>query len=193
MRRVASAALLALTLSACGSVDLLGPPATYDLSAANDLKPARSARAQLTVAEPSALQTIDSNRIMVRASGGQVSYLSGAQWSDRLPRLVQVRLTQSFENARRITSVGRADDKLAPDVALVSEIRTFEIDAATKQAVVEISVKLVSERSGRIGAANVFMSRQPAGSINGAQASVALDTAMQDVLRQIVKWTVARV
>jgi cholesterol transport system auxiliary component len=186
-------ALMALALVGCGTLDLAGTPATFDLSAPRDLPAAGRPRAQLTIAEPSALQALDSNRILVRASDGQVTNLAGAQWADRLPRLLQVRLVQSFENATRIGAVARAEEKLAPDVALTSEIRAFEIDSVARLAVVEVSVKLISERSGRIGAATVIRATRPAGSITPQAASSALNEASQDVLRQIVAWTVSRV
>ena len=37
------------------------------------------------VSLPSALQALDSERILVRPKGAQVTYLPGAQWADRLP------------------------------------------------------------------------------------------------------------
>ena len=35
-----------------------------------------------------------------------INYLSGAQWSDRAPKLVQARLVDSFRNSGRVRSVG---------------------------------------------------------------------------------------
>lgn len=182
-----------LGLAACSAVDFSSPPATFDLSAARDVRSARPARAQLNVAEPAALQALDSNRILVRPSDGQVSYLPGAQWADRLPRLIQVRLVQSFENASRIASVAGTDNKLAPGIALTSEVRAFEVNAPRREAVVEISVKLVDERTGRIAAATVFQASRPVGSVAAGASASALDAALQDVLRQIVEWAVQRV
>jgi cholesterol transport system auxiliary component len=145
LRLLASAAM-ATTLVACSGA-LSTPPTTFDLRAPSEVKPARGARAQLVVAEPSSVQVLDSDRIVVRPKVGEVSYLSGAQWADRLPKLVQARLIQTFENAKRIGSVGSPDDKLSADATLVTEIRTFEIGVADGAvATVEISAKLVSER-----------------------------------------------
>jgi cholesterol transport system auxiliary component len=193
MRQGLIAMVVSLALTGCGSLDLASTPATFDLSAPRDLPPAGKPRAQLTISEPSALQALDSNRIVVRTGDGQVTNLAGAQWADRLPRLLQVRLVQSFENATRIGSVARAEEKLAPDVALTSDIRAFEIDSVSRMAVVEVSVKLISERSGRIGAATVIRATRPASALSPQAASAALDAASQDVLRQIVAWTVDRV
>lgn len=152
-------------------------------------KAAGGGRAQLVVAEPAALQLINSDRIIVRPKDRQVSYLSGAQWADRLPSLVQARLIQTFENGHRIGSVGRPEDKIVADATLASEIRTFEIDtSAGPTAVVEITAKIVAEGTGRILAAQLFKARVPAAGTSGPQASAALDEALQRVLRDIVVW-----
>jgi cholesterol transport system auxiliary component len=192
LRLLASAAM-ATTLVACSGA-LSTPPTTFDLRAPSEVKPARGTRAQLVVAEPSAVHVLDSDRIVVRPKVGEVSYLSGAQWADRLPKLVQVRLIQTFENAKRIGSVGSPDDKLSADATLVTEIRTFEVGVAESAvATVEISAKLVSESNGRIIAANLFRASVPARGTAGPQASEALDEALQSVLRGIVGWASARV
>src|SRR4051812_9910600 len=184
------AALLLAGLAACSTP----APTTFDLSAPSDVRPARGSGAQLVVATPSALQVIDSDRIMVRGRNAEVSYLPGAQWADRIPSLVQTRLIQTFENAKRIGSVGRPDDKIVPDATLVTEIRSFEIDVAGgATAVVQISAKLVVESSGRIRAAQVFTARAPATGAGGPQATAALDQALQVVLRDIVAWASPKV
>jgi cholesterol transport system auxiliary component len=189
-----AAAALALSLLCACSGAFSSAPKTYDLTAPATLKPAGGGRAQLVVAEPSAVQVLDSDRIVIRQKEGEVSYLSGAQWADRLPGLVQARLIQTFENAKRIGSVGSPDDKLSPDATLVTEIRTFEINVAKGTvATVEISARIVNESSGRIVAANLFTASVPAAGTTGPQASAALDEALQIVLRGIVGWTSARV
>jgi cholesterol transport system auxiliary component len=196
MRRSRTGALAALAMAVATLVSACSTPApsTFDLSAPSNVKPARGGGAQLVVASPSALQVIDSDRIMIRGRNGEVSYLPGAQWADRIPSLVQTRLLQTFENAKRIGSVGRPDDKIVADATLVTEIRSFEIDtSAGATAVVEISAKLVVESTGRIRAAQLFSARSPASGVNGQQASAALDQALQTVLREIVAWASPKV
>ena len=181
--------LLAGGLAACSTP----APSTFDLTAPSDVRAARGSGAQLVVAAPTALQVIDSDRIMVRGRAGEVSYLPGVQWADRLPSLVQTRLIQTFENAHRIGSVGRPDDKIVPDATLVTEIRSFEIDAsAGATARVEISAKLVGESTGRIRAARLFSAGVPAAGLTGPQASAALDQALHEVLRDVVAWASPR-
>ncbi len=184
MGRFAAVACGLALLSACGG----SAPATFDLTAPRSGITARAARGQMLVAEPSATSPVDGDRIVVRTGAESVAYLTGAQWSDRLPRLVQTRLIQTFENGKSLRAVGRPGDKIVADSTLTSEIRRFEIDVTTGQAVVEISAKLVGESSGRVIAAKIFTAQTAGSASNGGAAAAALDEALGSVLRQIVAW-----
>jgi cholesterol transport system auxiliary component len=189
--RLATVLVLMGLTAACGS--LSSPPTTFDLTAPEMPRASRGGARQVVVVEPDALQVINSDRIVVSPKPGIVTYLAGAQWADRLPSLVQTRLIQTFENGTRLASVGGPEDRIVPDVTLVTAIRTFGIDAAQGMAVVEMSAKLVTEGSGRVEAAKLFSARVPSGGTSGPQAAAALDLAQQDVLRQIVLWASPRV
>jgi cholesterol transport system auxiliary component len=182
---------LAMTglLAGCGGA----APETFDLSAPSGGFAARSPRGLLVIAEPGAAAPADSDRIVVRTGPESVAYLKGAQWADRLPRLVQTRLVQSFDNAKLMRSVARPEDGLSADFKLVSDIRRFEVDAQTNEAVIEIAAKLVADRTGRIVAGEIFTVRTPGSAADGPAASHALDAALSQVLRQIVSWAAARV
>lgn len=189
----ALALMAALPLAGCGT---LGSSSldTYDLTAPTTVKTLKPGRAQVVVALPTALQALDSERILVRSTSGQVSYVAGAQWADKLPQLVQARLIQTFENAKRIGTVGRPEDKLVPDVNLVIEIRSFEIDLSNGgNAVVTLSARMVGEQGGRIVAANIFTASVPSGGTDGAHASAALNEALRHVLADVVVWTATKI
>lgn len=188
-RRFATAALalfLALDLAACGGGASLQ---SFDLSAAQ-APSTRPLRASLTVREPLSPLAFDSRRIVVRSGPNALAYLPGAQWSDRLPLLVQSRLAETFQNAHLFRTVERASKPA--DYALELEIRRFEIDAPADQAVVEIAATIASGRDGRIIAAQSFKHAEPAGGVTGPQAAAALDKALSAVMAQIVAFTAAR-
>jgi cholesterol transport system auxiliary component len=190
LRCLLAAIALACTLAGCSTP----APTTYDLTAPADVRPAHGRGAQLAIGAPVAVQVLDSDRILVRGKNEQVSYLPGAQWADRVPGLIQARLIQTFENAKRISSVGRPDDKFVADTNLIMEVRRFEIDVSeAPEAVVALTVKLVSAQTGRILAARLFEAREAAAGVKGQQASAALDAALATVLRDIVAWTSTRV
>jgi cholesterol transport system auxiliary component len=193
VRRVgAGGAVLALCLAlgACGGS---APPATFDLVAPRDGITQSRGRGLLVVAEPTALAAYDSNRILVQTTRGGIAYIPDAQFSDRLPKLLQVRLIQTFENGSRIAAVGRPGDRLVPSSQLNWEIRSFGLDEKTGEAVAEVSLKIVNDRSGRILAGTILTSRIPAGGSDGPTVAAALDLATQALLRDIVRWVSGRV
>lgn len=184
--------LRAVSLAAAGSLLLAGcgggsAPTTYDLSAPRDFGRIGGGGGVLIVAQPTAVQALDSDRLIVKDSSGALSFLGGAQWADRVPNLVQTRLIQTFENGSRIAAVGRPGERIVPDYQLNTDIRAFNIDAASGQAVVEITAKLIGDRTGKVQRAKLFSARVPAGA-EGAGAAQALDQALSQVLIQIARW-----
>jgi cholesterol transport system auxiliary component len=185
-----SARLMVLCLGAAGFLAACGGTpqrTTFDLTAPADVGRVGGSRAQLVISEPTTVQAIDSDRILVRDAGA-LSYLPDAQWADRLPKLFQVRLIQTFENASRLGRVGRPGDRVVADLALNADIRSFGIESASSQAVVEVTVRIVGDRTGRVSAARSFSARVPVASVTGPVAAQALDEAMSQVLRDIVRW-----
>jgi cholesterol transport system auxiliary component len=183
-----SVASAALSLAGCGG----GPaPTTFDLSAPREgLKRSGGGRSAIVVAEPTTVSTLDSERIVVRAANAELTYLPKAQWSDRLPRLVQIRLIQTFENSGR-AAVGRPGDKVAGTYQLLLDIRAFEIREVSRDAFVEIAVKLVNTSNGAVSNARLFASSAAAGSIDGPGSAQALDQALGRVLAEITGWAAA--
>lgn len=184
--------LAMLALAACGSA----PRTTFDLARPADAThAARSLRAALAVAEPVATLPIDSDRIVVRAGPQDVSYLAGAQWADRLPRLVQARLIESFDRGALAGGAGRPGE--GQEHALLTEIRRFEIDLGRQEAIVEIAARIVDERGGQARgdqarAGRVFEASAPAPLATGREAARALDDALEAVLAQIASWAARR-
>src|SRR5919112_184429 len=74
-----------------------------------------SAVGQVAVAEPAAVQPLESEKIVIKDANGAVAAVGGGQWADRLPRLVQSRLIQTFENSSGLKAVGRPGDRATPD------------------------------------------------------------------------------
>ena len=188
-RFIAALAMTAagLAVASCGTP----PSPTFDLSAARDIAPRKrgGVGGQLLIYEPVTLAVYDSDRLVVKGATQGLTYLPGVQWADRLPRLVQTRLIQSFENANRFKSVGRPGDQITATMVLNTEIRAFQVEEQTRQALVEISAKVIGQGSGQIQRAQLFTVRVPVSSIDAGGATAALDEALRQALSQIVGWT----
>jgi cholesterol transport system auxiliary component len=184
LRRFAPVLVMAALTGACSSGS---PPATFDLSAPT-ARIRGAAGVQVLVAEPAALQTLSTQQILVKDASGSVSFIGGGQWADNLPRLIQTRLINTFENASQLRGVSRPSSGAVADVQLVSELRRFEIATPANEAAVEISVKIVSDQNGRIVNGRIFKASVPATAVDAPNATRALDEALSVVMLDIVRW-----
>lgn len=165
-------------------------PDIYDLTAPVSFANSSRSGAHLVVMEPRALSAFNSERVVVRESGGQISYFPDIQWSDRLTGLVQSRIVQAFENTGRIRSVGQEGDGLKSDFILVTDIRRFEFFAGPGFAGrVTLSVKIVNDSNGRVVSSRVFNAEQPTGDDSAEAVIASLDSAFDAVLADLVNWT----
>ncbi|KQT53272.1 ABC transporter [Aureimonas sp. Leaf454] len=183
-------AALAFGLGACASLGGTTPPDTYEISSPTTVqRKAGATRAQLLIPEPTAIKTLDSAQIVIKPTPYTVEYLANSQWSDRLPRMVQLRFVQAFENSGRVAAVGVPGQGLAIDYQVVMEIRRFEIDAdGANRAVVEIAVKALNDKTGAVRATRVFTQTAPVSGAGNASYVAALDAAFDRTSADIVAW-----
>lgn len=187
LRRFAPVMVLAALAGACSSAPA---PTTFDLSAPT-ARIRGAAGVQVLVAEPAALQSLSSQQILVKDTSGAISFLGGGQWADNLPRLIQTRLINTFENASQLRGVARPSSGAVADVQLISELRRFEIATPGNEATVEMSVKIVSDQTGRIVNGRIFRARVPAAAVDAPNAARALDEALSVVMLDVVRWVSA--
>ncbi len=195
MLRTGWIAVLPLALAGCAAIGGVRPTAdTYELGVPtiSETSPVRRGT-QILIAEPQALKAFDSQNIIVRTDPLTIRYLDESQWSDRLPRLVQMRLAQGFQNSGRFKGVGLPGQGLAIDYQIVTEIRSFGIDARSNAADVSIAVKILNDRNGIVASERIFEARAvAAGSSNPAYVT-AIDRAFESVARDVVAWVTGRI
>jgi phospholipid/cholesterol/gamma-HCH transport system substrate-binding protein len=164
-------------------------PRRYDLTAPRSFAAvAKMPSVQLVVADPSVVVALDTQKILVRSDAGEGPSAAEAQWADSIPKLVQARIVQSFENAGYMR-VARPLDGFAADRQLLIDIRRFHVvDNAEPAAVVELGAKIVGD-NGRVVAARIFDGSVAAKSTDAAGAAAALDQAFIKIATDIVIWT----
>lgn len=182
---------LCLSLMACsglGGKELT----TYDLSAPEDFSSVKGrSSAQILVPVPTALKSLDSEMIVVRPSGSEITYFGDAQWSDRLPRVIQEKLIQSFETSNRVRSVAKPGEGVVVDYKISATIRQFDlIDQGSGLAKAILAVKIINDRNGRVRASRTFEATVPANLSSAETGVFALDKAADQILLDIVSWVV---
>jgi phospholipid/cholesterol/gamma-HCH transport system substrate-binding protein len=167
------------------------PPISYNLSAPAFSEPERSQGKALTLQialpEPTALVAYETQKVLVAPSANELKPLEVGQWVDSVPRLVQAKMVDSFENAG-FAHVAKAMDGFTPDIHLLLEIRSFEIVAgAPPTARIEIHAKWLAA-DGKIAAQHSFAASAPTTAVNSPAGAASLNEAFQTVARDIVAW-----
>jgi phospholipid/cholesterol/gamma-HCH transport system substrate-binding protein len=143
--------------------------------------------AQLAIAEPTALSVLDSDRIQSTTLTGAYAALSDGQWSDLLPKVVQMKLLRSFEDASLFAGVSRSLEGPPGDFQLIIDIRKFHV-GSNLSAEVELGSRLVDSK-GRVIATRVLQGSVTATALLAPAATSALDRAFGQVGAELVAWT----
>lgn len=179
--------LTAMLLAGCGTK---ANNDTFDLSITPSAQGTAVRNRQILVPEPTAIKSLDSEQVVVRVSPSEIQYLANSQWGDRLPKMVQSKLVEAFENTGKLGGVGKPGQGLAIDYQVVTDIRSFEIDTSGQRvAKVEISVKILNDRNGSVRAQNVFRATAPVSGEGNQQFVAAINRAFAKVGSEIVDWT----
>ncbi len=98
-----------------------------------------------------------------------------------------------MDRALFFVAYNNGGEGLSIDYAILTEVRAFEYDAITGVARVDIFARIMNDRNGRVVTTRLFSSAATVPSDNAATVSAALDLALQDVLGQLVNWTLAAI
>lgn len=191
----AVAALVAATaLSGCNL--LRGPDApreTYDIIAPANAAAPTATQAQILVKEPTALAAYDTNRIVLKPSPRVITYIAEGQWLDTAPKLIQARLVEAFENTGRTGATARPGDGLVIDFQLIPSLRRFEISEDENAAVLELSIKLLADKTGLVRSTRIFTAQAPVNEATPDGYVRALDNAFDAASREIIDWVLTSI
>ncbi|MDI9238751.1 ABC-type transport auxiliary lipoprotein family protein [Lysobacter sp. LF1] len=147
---------------------------------------------QLVLAPPNAARIVDSLRIAVRPTPGELQVYRGAQWARTPSDMLQDTLLRTLEDSGRIAGVARQGSGMAGDFRLVLDIRRFEADyaqAAIPSATIEVSAKLLNVSDQRVAASRVFVQAQPAATTAVPDVAHAFEQSLQNIGHDIAGWT----
>lgn len=147
---------------------------------------------QLVLEPPVADAGLNSTRIALQRSPTQIEYYARSGWADRAPLMVQTLMIESFENSKKIVSVGRESIGLRADFILKTELRELQAvyyNGGLPEAWVSINAKLVQMPRRAIVASQSFESRVIATADALPEIVAAFDDAAGKVLRRLVEWT----
>jgi phospholipid/cholesterol/gamma-HCH transport system substrate-binding protein len=173
-----------------GADAIKNPAISFDLAAPRVFPSLdKTSGAPLAVAEPTALIILDTQKMIVRSASGARTQMAGnAQWADALPKLVQAKVVQAFENATSPAMIVRTGDNVTADRQLLLDIRSFDLVANEKpEALVELAARIVAD-GNRVVDARTFSATAPASAVDGPAAAAALNQAFARVATELVVW-----
>lgn len=173
-----------------------GAPAqkiTYDLSTPQNLGPAgKTLSASLAIPEPTAVAMLQTQR-MLFAPVGENPGFTDFLWADSIPKLVQARLIDSFENYDIAHAPLRTSDLGPADYQLLIDIRRFRIatDGETR-AEIGLTARIV-DKSGKVVASRLIEASAKLDKLEPAAAVAAFDAAFARIAKELIGWTVQAV
>ncbi|MBR0764821.1 phospholipid/cholesterol/gamma-HCH transport system substrate-binding protein [Bradyrhizobium japonicum] len=162
---------------------------TYDLRAPQDIGPVGQAlSASLAIPEPTAVAMLQTQRMLfspVRDTPGFAEFL----WADSIPKLVQARLIDSFENYDIAHAPLRTTDFGQADYQLLIDIRRFRVATDDEpRAEIGLSARIV-DKNGRVIASRNIETSEKLDKIEPAAAVAAFDAAFARIAKEVVHWT----
>jgi phospholipid/cholesterol/gamma-HCH transport system substrate-binding protein len=169
-----------------------GAPAqkvTYDLRAPSDLGPANKIlKGQLAIPEPTAVAMLETQRMLFQPAKDYPNF-SDFLWADAIPKLLQARLIDSFENYDIAHAPLRAADIGQTDYQLLIDVRRFRI-AADSEPTVEIGLSArLLDKSGKVIASRLFEESRKLDRIEPSAAVDAFNDAFGRIAKEMIGWT----
>jgi phospholipid/cholesterol/gamma-HCH transport system substrate-binding protein len=167
------------------------PKITYDLRAVpSSGPPGKTLNGQLAIPEPTAVAMLETQRMLFSPVKDYPNF-EGFLWADSIPKLLQARLIDSFENYDMAHAPLRAADVVQADYQLLVDVRRFRIATETEPAAeIGLSARLI-DKNGKVVAARLFETSQKLDRIEPQAAVDAFDKAFGRIAMDVIGWTVA--
>jgi phospholipid/cholesterol/gamma-HCH transport system substrate-binding protein len=170
-----------------------GTPAqkiTYDLRAPQNLEStSKSIKGQLAIPEPTAVAMLETQRMLFSQPKDYPGFADFV-WADSIPKLLQARLIESFENYDIAHAPLRAADLGQTDFQLLIDVRRFRIATDSEPAAeIGLSARII-DGNGKIIASRVFEESQKFDKVEPTAAIAAFDDAFGRIAKEMIAWTV---
>lgn len=187
-----SLALVALTaLSGCISFAPKPPPQLLTIAATSSVPVGQdqssATQPTIIIQVPVVAQAIAGTRIPVQINDTAIAYVPKAQWVEPPARLFARMLSDTVAARTGRVVLGVSQFRADPGARLSGELRTFGIDATSKQAVVTYEGALIRDDKNVIDKRR-FTASVPVAAIDAIGSAAALDQAANQVAVQVADW-----
>jgi phospholipid/cholesterol/gamma-HCH transport system substrate-binding protein len=161
----------------------------YDLSIPQGFaSPKKPLKQQLVLPTPTAILLLDTQKFLLTPNK-ELPEFSNAQWADSIPKMLQIKLIQSFENYDVAHAPLRSVDNPGTTFQLLVDVRSFQIDTnAQLTAEIGFSARVLN-KDGQVVASHLFQQRRKLDKPDPASAVVAFDDAFGSIATELITWT----
>jgi phospholipid/cholesterol/gamma-HCH transport system substrate-binding protein len=165
------------------------PKTIYDLKIPLDFaSPKKPLNEQLVMPTPTAILQLDTQRLLL-APNKDLPGFSNAQWADSIPKMLQVKLIQSFENYDIAHAPLRSTDTPGTNPQLLVDIRTFQINTDDElTAEIGFSARILN-KDGQVIASRLFQQRKKLAAADPSAAVDAFNAAFANAAIELITWT----
>jgi phospholipid/cholesterol/gamma-HCH transport system substrate-binding protein len=166
------------------------PKITYDLRALQNPGPVgKVINVQWALPEPTAVAMLETQRFLFSPPQDHPGFAE-AMWADALPKLIQARLIESFENYDVAHAPLRMADVGQTEFQLLIDVRRFRIAAESGPAAeIGLSARIV-DKNGKVVASRLFDESEKFASLAPSDAAAAFSEAFGRIAKNIIAWTV---
>src|ERR1700692_2072950 len=163
---------------------------TFDLHAAQGFAaPSKTIQGQLALPEPTAVAMLETQRMLFSPTR-DVPGFDEFLWADAIPKLVQARLIEGFENYDIAHAPLRNADIGQADFQLLVDVRRFRIAVDSEPAAeIGLSARIV-DKNGKVIASRLFEDSQKFDKVEPPAAIAAFDDAFGRIAKEMIAWTV---
>jgi ABC-type uncharacterized transport system auxiliary subunit len=145
---------------------------------------------QLAVPEPTTVVSLDSQKILSRTGEATSIAFPDVQWADNLPKLIQFKTIQSFENANYLAAEEESDS-FDSQTKLLVDLRSFYVTPGEMPGIeIEFSAKLMVD--GRVAGARIFKATRPTDVKSSQAVARSFNEAFEVLMSELVVWTLGQ-
>jgi phospholipid/cholesterol/gamma-HCH transport system substrate-binding protein len=163
---------------------------TYDLRAPQNLGPAgKTLKGQLAIPEPTAVAMLETQRMLFSPAKDYPGF-ADVLWADSIPKLLQARLIESFENYDIAHAPLRTTDIGQTDYQLLIDVRRFRVAIDSgPEAEIGLSARIV-DKDGKVIASRLFEEGQKFDKLDPPTTVAAFSDAFGRIAKDLITWTV---
>jgi len=141
----------------------------------------------ITIQVPSVPQALASARVPVQTGATSIAYVKDALWAEPPARLFARLLSDTIASKTGRVVLSGAQAFGDPGAKLAGELRSFGIDEASSEAVVQYEA-VIARGPGRVYEKRRFEAREPISTVSADTVGPAINRAANKVAADVADW-----